>query len=438
MFLLLPLSGAAIFVGISFYFYRGSYEAPGRPQVAVELITVPSSPVRGVAEAPVSRQGVLLVDNTHINGFDEKDINILLSRVADRGFEIEFLGRRDRRFFTSSERRKLTEEKLPGASSFAVILPGQAYQEEEMDILKRFVGKGGRLLLIGDPGRRSDINIVADGFGILFQEGYLYNVKEHELNFRNVLVKDFQPDGLTDGLAQIALYTAGSIKSSGVPLAFTDANTYSSMLERVEPFAPIVKTADGSVLAVADLTFLAPPNNTTLDNDQFISNIADFLTTGESVFDLTDFPHFFDGEIDIRLGQAGLFDLGTRIKGMLSAARISSVVRGVEDLTRDTAFLGLYQDARAVEQYLAFAGIQVADQIRTPFTPDIPAEGTAILLLHREQERWVLVVLAHGKDDLRVIVDRLESGDFMEGLVGDFLGVYQVSSDTALHQAAAP
>ena len=218
-----------------------------------------------------------------------------------------------------------------------------------MDILKRFVGKGGRLLLIGDPGRRSDINIVADGFGILFQEGYLYNVKEHELNFRNVLVKDFQPDGLTDGLAQIALYTAGSIKSSGVPLAFTDANTYSSMLERVEPFAPIVKTADGSVLAVADLTFLAPPNNTTLDNDQFISNIADFLTTGERVFDLTDFPHFFDGEIDIRLGQAGLFDLGTRIKGMLSAARISSVVRGVEDLTRDTAFLGLYQDARAVE-----------------------------------------------------------------------------------------
>ena len=438
VFLLLPLSGAAIFVGVSFYFYSGDYQAPRTPQVAAEQITVQLAPARAVVEAPASRRGVLLVDNAHINNFDETDVNTLVSRVANRGFSIEFLGRRDRRFFTSSERLGQMEEKLPGADSFAVILPGLAYQEEEMDLVRRFVSKGGRLLLIGDPGRRSDINGVADGFGILFQEGYLYNVREHELNFRNVLVKDFRPDGLTDGLEEIALYTAGSISSSGVPLAFTDTNTYSSMQDRVEPFAPMVRTADGGVLAVADLTFLVPPNNTTLDNDQLISNIADFLTTGERVFDLRDFPHFFDREVDIRLGRASLFDAGTRIKGLLSAARINSEVRGVENLTRDTAFLGLYEDARAVEQYLAIAGIQVADQIRTPFTPDIPAEGTALILLHGEQDRWVLVVLANSKDDLHGILERLDSGDFIQGLVGDFLGVYQVSETIDHIRDAAP
>ena len=223
-------------------------------------------------------------------------------------------------------------------------------------MVERFVDKGGRLLLIADPGRRHRANSLSERFGILFEAGYLYNVVEHDLNYRNIFVRDLRADQVTEGLRAITLHTAGSIKSTGEPLAYADVNTYSSMVERVEPFTPLVKSADGQVLAISDLTFLQPPQNTSLDNDRFISNSAHFLTTGERGFDLTDFPHFFKGEVDILLGRASLFETGAELKRILSDAPVASEIRGVEDLTRDTLYVGLYQDSPGVAQYLDGAG----------------------------------------------------------------------------------
>ena len=85
-------------------------------------------------------------------------------------------------------------------------------------------------------------------------------------------------DEITRDLHNITLYTAGSIESSGTGLAFTDGTTRSTLFEGLEPFYPIVKEAEGRVLAIHDFTFLVPPQNSILDNDRLVSNIADFLT----------------------------------------------------------------------------------------------------------------------------------------------------------------
>ena len=423
---LLPLSAAAFFVGASIYYSYGGYRPPPANRVLGEQITSPASLARVFTETPVARDGLLLVDNTHRNRFSEDELNVLLARVADRGYDIEFMVNRNFTFFFSDERQSLLEEKLPRADSLIVALPAAAYVSEEIEMVTRFVAKGERLLLLGDPGRPNSINGVADSFGVLFQEGYLYNLKEHDLNFRNILVDDFRADEITNGLTQIAMYTAGSIKSFGVPQATTDENTYSSMVEGVESFTPVVKTDDGNVLAIGDLTFLVPPNNSTLDNDRFISNIADFLTSGDRRLDIHDFPHFFEQEVDILLGRPSLFDTGSRMKSLLFDSGISAEIRRVDDSTRNAVFLGLYPDSSAASQYLSVGGIQVGDAIRTPFTPDIPADGTAIILLHKEQDRRVLVVLGEEKAILEEMVSRLGSGAFSEELVSDTLGVYQV------------
>ena len=130
------------------------------------------------------------------------------------------------------------------------------------------MGKGGKLLLIAEPSLNQEINSLAERFGIAFQPDYLWNMIEHDLNFQNIFIKNFRPDEVTRGLAQITLYVAGSIKSSGGSLAFTDGNTRSSIVERIEPFYPMVKTRDGLVLAISDLTFMVPPQNSVLDNDR--------------------------------------------------------------------------------------------------------------------------------------------------------------------------
>lgn len=270
--LLIPLFAGAFIIAVTFVYYRGNYESPPANLPAVEDIAISPAPLRGFSEILPKREGVLLVDRAFFNNYKEEEINILLARVADRGYAIEFL-----------DDRVQLSERLADADSFMVILPRARYSKEEVAIVEGFVSKGGKLLLIGDPGRTHDINNLARGFGILFQPGFLYNTAEHDINFQNIFVGEFRPDDVTQGLEKIVLYTAGSIKSSGIRLALSDSNTYSSMIERTEPFSPVVKTGDGRVLAISDLTFMIPPNNAVWDNERLIANLADYLTKSERI-----------------------------------------------------------------------------------------------------------------------------------------------------------
>ena len=434
-FLLIPLVALALFLGLYFSYYRGSYDPPPRVEIPFEEIGVPISSFGTFTEQAPVQSGTLLVDGVHGNDFTKGEISVLLSRVADRGYDIEFIGEAGPfggfRSLRLGERLPLLEAKLRQVNSFAVILPEDPYVRQEVDIIERFVNKGGKLLLIADPTRDHEINSLAERFGIAFQPDYLWNQVENDLNFQNVFIRNFRPDQLTNGLGEIVLYTAGSIQTSEVGLALADHNTRSSMVERTEPLSPIVKAGDGRVLAVYDLTFMIPPQNSIMDNDRLVSNIADYLTEGQKQFELADFPHFFKGDVDILLGRADIFDVGTEVKSMLSGFQLTSNVRGVEDLTRDSVFVGLYDDSSDVAQYLEVAGIQVSvagpggGTVRTPFTPDISLVGTGIIMLDTTKDRHVLVVLGDSKGTLLDMVRRLESGRFRSGLVSEFLGVYR-------------
>ena len=428
LLLLVPLVALVFFLGAYFFFYRGGYDAPPTEAVSFDKVIPPISSHISFNEVPELHPGLLLVDGGHRNDFTRGEVSSLLARVASRGHEIEFLGEAglfgDFRRIDPGELLLLLKEKLRRADSLAVIVPDEPYTREEVDLVERFVEKGGRLLLMADPTRDNRINTLAERFGITFQPDYLYNTVDYDLNFRNIFISNFRPDQVTQGLRQIALYTSGSLKSSSPWLAYTDANTRSSIVERIEPFYPMIKGADGRVLAIYDLTFMVPPQNSILDNDILISNIADYLTVNERRFDLVDFPYFFQDDVDILLGRSSLFDAGTAMKASLDVFQIGSNIVGVEDITRDTVFLGLYEDASDVAQYLAIAGIRVDSSLRTPFTPDIDREGTAFILLHSSPERNILAILGNSQAAVADMMDRLNSGTFRAGLVSDFVGVY--------------
>jgi hypothetical protein len=422
--LIIPfLFAVAFFLGAYFFFYRGGYDSPPAIPIPLEKIVPPSSSFTSFTEVPPIQRGLLLVDASHRNDFTKEEIGTLLSRVADRGYAVEFLGN----FRGVDERGRLDslEAGLRKADTFAVILPGDPYSQQEGDAVARFVRKGGKVLLLADPGRFHQINSLAERFGIAFQPDYLYNVVQYDLNFQDIFVSHFRPDELTRGLSQIVLYTAGSIKSSGPALAFTDGNTRSSLIQRGEPYYPLVRGSEGQVVGISDLTFMIPPQNSILSNDRLVSNIADYLTASVRSFQLTDFPYFFQGQVDILLGRSSLFTVGTELKSILTDLQLGSEIRGVEDLTQDAVYLGLYEDAPNVAQYLDVARVRVADTLRTPFTPDIPLVDTGIILLHRGQERHILVILGDSPGTLAGLVKRLGSGNFRDGLVADFVGVYR-------------
>ncbi len=451
IFALLPVFAAASFAGAFLFFYPGRYDPPPAADVPFHQIPAPVGvPANPSGPGPSSdepaappRQGLLLIDGLHNNAFLKSEIISLISKTADRGYDVEFVGDLGGAF-TGAEaeltavaeltappdpqtRLLLLEQKLRRADSFAVILPQDPYSEAESALVRRFVNKGGKLLLVSDPSRPQRINTLAQRFGLDFQPDYLYNTVENDLNFRHILIRDFQPGRLTAGVETVTLYMAGSIRSPGPGLAFADANTRSSLLEGAAELWPMAWGNSRNVLAIADLTFMVPPQDALLDNGKLLSNIADYLTNSERVFDLSDFPHFYqngaDGGVDILLGRPSLLNTGLQLKNGLSSYRLDSRISAAENLSRDTVFLGLYDDAPQVSQYLQAAGVRVDDTLGTLFAPELDLTGTAIIVLDRSQSRYALTVLADTPETLSNAVISLFSGEFRGNLVSDFVGV---------------
>lgn len=444
---LVPIFGAAAYFATSAFFYRGGYEPPPPSDMSYVGVTTRPAPDGTLPALPLAGagSGLVLVDAGHGNAFTEDEILALVSKITERGYRVEFTGDQapvyGKGFDASPEAdlnagfgifpqefgSNLLEEELRGADSLLVIMPGYPYSEEEAALVERFVSKGGKLVLISDPARRQQINTLAERFGLDFQPDYLYNLVDNDQNFRHIFVRDFQPDELTAGLETIALHTAGSIRSSGPGLAFGDANTRSSLLGTAGELNPIALGDSRSVLAIADFEFMVPPYISLLDNDRLVSNVADFLTSGERDYDLADFPHFYEpgqeGGVDILLGQPSLWDIGLVMKNGLSSLGLPARMTGAEDPSRDTVFLGLYEDALQMSRYLQASGIRIGDTLGTPFAPDLDTAGTSITVLDRSGDRDVLMVLADGLESLYGAVGSLLFGEFRAELVSDFVGM---------------
>ena len=256
---LLPVFAVVAF-GVAFLvFYRGGYDPPAQVEIPYDQLAAPHLAPGDFVDTPVVRvkRGLVLVDAMHSNSFTEAEFFNLGSRVANRGYDVEFVGG----FTPSPEalRVQLLEEGLRRADSLVVVLPRLEYSAAEAAVVERFVSKGGKLLLISDPGRRQRINTLATRFGVEFRPDYLYDVAEYDLIFRNIIVREFQPGELTVGVDAITLYSAGSIRSSGPGLAFASEGTRSSVLEDSEEFYPIAGGNARNVLAIADFTFMVPP-----------------------------------------------------------------------------------------------------------------------------------------------------------------------------------
>jgi len=416
------------FLGAFLYSNRGGYSPGPQPDIAFELITKTTSanePGDFVDVPRVrTRRGTLLVDAAHRNAFNRAEILTLLSRVANRGYDVEFAG--DFTLVENEARIPLLESKLRHADSFLIILPREPYEATDIAVLKRFVARGGKLLLIADPTRPHLINTVGEPFGLEFQSDYLFNQVEYDLNFQHIFIRNFQPDELTSGLDEIVLYSAGSVKSPGGGLALADTNTQSTLTGTDARIYPMATGEGRNVLAIFDLTFMIPPNNSTLDNNQLVSNIADYLTDSERVFELGDFPSFFKGDVEILLGQPSIFDAGTKLKSKLAQMQIKSELSEREDIAVDTVYLGLYPDSTPVLPYLEANRIVVGDTLNIPSASEIAVKDTALIALTRSQDRYVLSILADSPKALNTAINHLTSGEFRAGLVNDFIGVYKI------------
>jgi len=304
--------GALIVVlGRGLFFYSGFYSAPPSEMPSYGLVVVPPAPTTEFSDVYEEGEGIILIDLAHDNAFDKEELNVLILRLVSRGLTIKFfragddpkeelLGEKEEKEEEELEeepaqegeeptteeesleeptKAENLEEELAIPDAFVVICPQIEFSKEERETAEEFLSNGGKLLLIADPTRYGEMNSLSIKFGLIFEPDYLYNMKENEINYRNIFVSEFGENKVTEELDKIVLYTAGSISSADSGIAFVDENTFSSVVETRKKLSPIALAQESKVLAIYDLTFMIEPYNGILDNNQLISNIADWLAS---------------------------------------------------------------------------------------------------------------------------------------------------------------
>jgi hypothetical protein len=363
-----------------FYYYEGRYVPGEAARPDLTTIDEPLPETQPFSDLNASEDyGTVLVDMAHGNYIQMAELNVLQSRLAARGLRLQPV-------FDFDD----LSAQLRHAQALTIISPGFDWAADEIQLVETFVDKGGRLLLVTDPSRYgvlydewgyyigvdpdvAHINDLASRFGLVFQDDYLYNTVENEGNFRNIILTDFGDGQVTDGLERIVFFAAHSISSDEPALITTDGETRSSTSERQEELTVGMLAGDGAVLALGDLTFMTEPSNAVSDNDRFIANIADFLSSAERRYELADFPHFFGDEVDLVYAGGPLLDGDLVLEGSALQAQLASfgkilTISEEEDESRDTLFLGLYEQAEEVEPYLAAADVTLV------FTPTATLE----------------------------------------------------------------
>lgn len=441
----------AFVAGRYLIYYGGSYTPLPARELEEELADIDQLAIGRLDVEPIRRRGVLLVDQAHRNDFSNDELNVLLTRLSARAYDHEYLTDTDD-----------LADRLKYANAMLVIAPDRPFTAEEVDLIRNFVDKGGRLLLISDPTRdgAEHINSLAAHFGVLFEGDYIYNSVENDNNYRNVILHDFAEDAVTRGLESVAFYSACSLNAPGGALITGDKNTISN-LETVGSHPDVASlTSEDQVLALCDLTFLTEPYNTVLNNDQLVANIARFLSSGDRTFVLSDFPYFFSSNLDIVFGDSFLlsthFEQAAALKDALFATGRKAVFRDEEDPDTDLIFVGRFKDAERVSSYLKSGGISILDledeltgtkaraaaiagtesdleeedrfirgRIAIEGVGEFEQGGTSLFYLLQEQGRNALIILTDRHKTAEDAFELLDSGEFVECLASPQMAVCQ-------------
>jgi hypothetical protein len=320
---------------------------------------------------PTVSKGVVVVDYTHSNALFIEELNVLFSKIVNRGFsyEVALEASSDASSDSSSEAATALGDKLRYAQALILPLPRLEYSDEEITEIRNFVEKGGRVMIIGDPTRTivvEALNSIAGAFGIIYSNDYLYSLTNNDNNYRNVVYSNFKESPLTKGLDndhKVIFYGGNSINAPGHEIIMGDDTTHSNISEGGRAVAAAALTTDNRVLAIGDLTFLGEPFSAAESNGVFINNMADFLTGGQRDFELKDFPFFLNSNIDVVFDDSlvlnSQFDNTVKLKEFLEDTdRTVTFTDQIND-ENDVIFVGRFDQAEPVQDFLADGGITI-------------------------------------------------------------------------------
>ena len=350
----------------SLFYSSGSnnYQPPQHELIKTDVQNSAVSARVDAVDNPTVSDGTVIVDFAHDNALYVEELNVLFSNIVERGYSYELLTPTD-----NEEEGTRLIDRLVYADSLILPLPRAMYSPEEVTAIENFVKKGGKLFIIGDPTRTTEVeglNSVAGNFGIIYADDYLYSQGEgsNDNNYRNVIYSNFSDTPITEGLSngdRVIFYSGSSLNAPGHEVIMGDENTHSSTSEGGRNMAVAVLTTDDQVLALGDLTFFTEPYSAAESNGVLINNIANFLTANERTYELKDFPYFFNDNIDVVFDDTLVFNSQfedtVKLKNLLEDAdKTVSFTNQIGD-ENDVIYIGRFDEVEAVQDYLDTAKI---------------------------------------------------------------------------------
>lgn len=409
-------------------FTASSYVPPQRSLEPVKLEQAALPARLEAVDNPTVSRGAVVIDFSHNNALFVEELNVLFSRIVSRGFSYELVTSS-----TASREGQGLSDKLRYAKALVLPLPRSDFSAEDVAEIERFVEKGGRLLIIGDPTRTvavDAINSLAGSFDIVYANDYLYSLESNDNNYRNVVYSNFVDGPITKGLngaSKVIFYGGNSISAPGHEIILGDDTIFSSLGQSGHPMAAAALTTNDQVLALGDLTFLAEPHSSVESNGMLINNIADFLTGGSRSFELQDFPYFFNPSVDIVFDDTLIFNSqfedSVKLKEALEANGATvNFANGITD-GHDVIYVGRFDRTEAVEPYLQAAGISLME-----ITPVAEAEMALV-----EGETDDEAELTPVSDEPAVEEEEIE-GRFIEGRIQiEGVGDLELGGSTLFH-----
>jgi hypothetical protein len=437
------------------WFYRGFYKPihpiPTPEYAELSLPTSPQGIERTEDEMADASEIVVLLDWAHENKFDITELEGFINVLTELGAAVEIVQN------PYSSDGPTLDHRLKYADAYLVVAPSTAFSNNDMQHLTRFVERGGRLLVICDPTRVDSglssydyesyyvnslgsvvaANSLLAPFDLTFSDGFLYNLIENEGNYRNVIFRSFGEDSITTGLSTVAFYGVSAIvTNTGTPLIIGDRNTLSSRTDTSGDWAPLACSQNGDVIALGDLTFLTPPYDRIADNQLLISNLIEFLVSGERQRDLSDYPFIFQQPVAIL--ESETFDLAAEtlqtVLGLENTLDLELSI--VEELTTDLdlIYFDSYSPSEDLRTVLeSFEELVLPEDsedgsLSVPGFGQLNPAGIGTVLLSRSEERTTLILLANSSDELLTLADMLAEEEFYRCLLREHSAICKVGA----------
>lgn len=425
-----------------FWFYRGVATRPEISTPDYASFSAPQAPINVSEEDEEVKQlnGTVLIDSAHINSFSMENVASLTSAIQVRGGKIEMV----------IDAYSL-EYQLKYASAYITFSPTSAYTALEIQALKNFAKRGGKILVFTDATNNtiyvdyfsgsstviSDVsaaNSILRSFDITINGDYLYNTQVNEGNFRNVFFDEFGKSEITFGLTQVALYGTHSVQSlsGAILLQGAETNLSSSNDAHNPNQGGAVISENGNVVAFGDATFLSSPYNTYTDNAKLISNIAEFALASQQTLTLQNLPFLFNHE-KVNVYLAGDLSKDTSLITALGSLQTSLRLMNVEPefvdsipSSGDTIILSTFLMDEKTQALANKFGIEIDFNITTTDFGEVSGSGTGLILFDSTNKGNTLILLAGSQEDLISLMNLASFGNISTCLSNEKMAVCSV------------